>query len=329
MKNNEKYVENLIEQGLEALDGFDTQKAIEIGKKLKNLKNTFAFEILALAYKQDEKPHKAIEALKEGIETAPNLSNLWEMLGNYHSDFGDFTEALESYDRALECDDKYPHSIIYNKALAYFRKDDLDNALKQLDLIDINHLEKEQYFNLLILVYVAKIDVLNEMDKLEEACEVTLDLLKKKFDHNLFRDELSAFYTVYAETLWGLEEEEKALDMLWLAINLNKTNEQASYMIREIENKYSKDAKYFRILIQGTWPPMSEGEEDEEDEEGDFEDVDFFASYDVVAETLEDAFAFIKKYEPEYLHDSLRIDAHEILDHKPDGPLGVYAAHPL
>jgi hypothetical protein len=66
--------------------------ALEIGKKLKSMKYSGGFEIMAMAYADDDQKDKAIECLEEGVKTCPDVWILWQMLGNYRSDQDNLTK---------------------------------------------------------------------------------------------------------------------------------------------------------------------------------------------------------------------------------------------
>ncbi|MBN2384655.1 hypothetical protein JXQ70_17410 [bacterium] len=316
--DKEQKCNKLMDQGLDALDSFNTKEAIKIGKKLKKLRQTSAFEILALAYHQDEKPDKSIEVLKEGLKVAPNVWVLWQLLGNYQSDSGNYDEAHKCYKMALGCEYKDESSIKYNSAIAYSRENKYADAENEIDSIDLDKLEYEKYYKLLILISSEKINILNNLNKLKESYSFGRAALGKEYDVDGYRDELASLYTAHAETLWLSNNNEKALEHLWYSIKLNKKHKRTGFLIREIENKFSKNAKYYRIMIEGIWSEPFEGET---------EKPGFFTSYDVVAENIEQAFELIKRFEPYYVQDSLKIKESEILEENSSDPIGIYSAN--
>jgi tetratricopeptide (TPR) repeat protein len=314
MKNSNQ-IDKLMNEGFEALESYDTKKAIKIGKQLKRLKHTSAFEILALAYADDEKLKKAIKILEEGVRIAPTIWRLWQLLGNYRSDNEEYDEAQICYKKALECPITNTPSIRYNSAIAYFREEKYLDAEKQINLIDLEALKnEEENHSLALYIYSKHIFILNQLNKYQEALKIASKVLKHKWNE-MCTGELASFYTAHAYTLWLSGNKKDALSFLWKSIKLNHKNQDTLALIRQIENKYSNTAKYYRILIEGIW---SKALQDEDDEQG------FFINYYVVAENLDQGLTFIKRVEPKEYYSSISINKHEVLQAGCDDLLGVY-----
>lgn len=73
-------------------------------------------------------------------------------------------------------------------------------------------------------------------------------------------------------------------------------------------------AKYFRILVEGTWHKSLDG----------LSNLGFFTSYHVVADDAAEAMKFLKRFEPPPVRRSLVMHECEQLDDWPDEPKGVY-----
>lgn len=314
MKNSDN-VDKLMKEGFEALDIFDTKKAIKIGKKLKSLRHTSAFEILALAYADEEKLKKAIKTLEKGVKIAPEIWRLWQLLGNYRSDNKEYEKAQICYNKALECSVNDPASIRYNSSISYSRQEKYLEAEKQIKLIDIKGLinEREEH-GLALSIYSQHISILNKLKKYKKAIKIASGVVKKKWN-DLYTAELAAVYTAHADTLRLSDNKEEALTILWKSIELNHQNPDTLYLIRQIENKSSKSAKYYRILIEGIW--LKELQDDDEKQ-------GFFINYYVVGENLEQALTFIKRVEPKDHYSSISINEHEIIQEDCKELLGVY-----
>ncbi len=85
-------------------------------------------------------------------------------------------------------------------------------------------------------------------------------------------------------------------------------------LIRDIRDERSKDSKYFRLVIQGNSldaPASVEG---------------FYAPYDVVAESEEEAMVFIEEVESLTGFDHLEIEEIEVLTARVRDPKGIYRA---
>jgi len=308
-------IEQLMESGFEAVNNFETKKAIKIGNKLKKLRHTSAFEILALAYLNNEETKKAIEILKEGVGIAPNLWILWQLLGNTYSVTNEYFEAQKCYRKALECEEHDTNSILYNSALAYKRAKDEISHKKQIDKISTLELHKNQQFNLLFLVTSEKVSFLVQNGHIEEACNLAEECVNLHVNKFEYRTEFSQLLSAYAEALWERQNIEAAKKIINEAIKLDKSNNSAAWLIREIDNLSSSNAKYFSIIIMGVWPEPFEGEE---------LNPGFFTTYKVVADDIDQSLLFIKRFEPSEVHSSIKVEESEILDENPNVRLGVY-----
>jgi hypothetical protein len=176
-------------------------------------------------------------------------------------------------------------------------------------------LKEEESLELIILASSLMIDTCNNLDEFKEANSAFDSVCKEQIDFENLNEATSYLYSSHAETLWKTGDSENALIYAWKAIELNKKQEKASWLIREIEGKFSKESKYFRIMIQGIWPQPIEGDRDK---------PGFYTSYDVIADTLEEAMAYIKRFEPRDTHHTLKVEENEILGKYPRSPQGVY-----
>ncbi len=312
----EEIANKLMDEGFEAIENFQYEEAIKIGEKLKKIKHSSAFEILALAYHQEDNNPKAIEILQEGVRVAPVVWRLWQLLGNYQSENQLYEESQNSFQKARECPDPDLNSISYNSSLEYLKGGNYKEAKNQCSLVDCSQLKAEGDHELLIFVLSLNISISNNLGQFEESKTIFNSTLSEKIDFDSYNQAVSDLYTSYAETLFKTGNSKEALEYLWKAIELHKNNGRASWLIREIEGRFSENSKYFRILIEGVWHQPFEGES---------ENPGFYTSYDVVADTLDDALDLIKRFEPTDIEHSLKIDEHEILENIPENPQGIYS----
>jgi tetratricopeptide (TPR) repeat protein len=311
--NDIEKAEKLMNQGFNCLDEYEYDKAIKIGKKLKKLYHSSAFEILALAYKEKDESKQSIKILEEGVSLAPKVWRLWQLLGNYYSDDKRYSDSQKCFDTALSCPNVDESSVYYNSSVACFREGKFNEALKQHD--KINYKEPDHVFNL--RSQSQKIDILIKLNKYEEAVKLGQKLIKKKWgeENEEIIQELSYTYASLSEGLWKLKKEEEALNSAWKAIELNKHNDKAAWMIREIEGKISDNAKHFNTMIEGIWPTPFEGETDR---------PGFFTTYDVIADTEEEAVSLIKRFEPKEVRDTIKVEEIKIIEERSNDPIGVY-----
>jgi tetratricopeptide (TPR) repeat protein len=315
--SKENKAQKLMDAGFEAIENFDHKKALKIGSKLKNMRHSSAFEILALAYYEKDEISKAVDILTEGVGVAPDVWRLWQLLGNYQSELDLFERAHKSYQKARECPHSDINSISYNSSLAYLKEGKYAEAKNEYKFIDFNKLKDEENFELLILASSLLVDIKNKLGEFEEAATVFNSLYRQKIDFESFNEATSQLISSHAETLWKTGYSEKALKCLWEAVALDKKKEKASWLIREIEGKYSTESKYFRVLIEGKWPQPFEGESKR---------PGFYTSYDVVADSIEDAITYIKRFEPKETEDTIKVEEFKILESSPDNPQGIYDA---
>ena len=108
----------------------------------------------------------------------------------------------------------------------------------------------------------------------------------------------------------------EALRCAWSAIGLHRTQWAALWLIREVEAQYSREARHFRFLLTGRGPLPADSPAP---------GAAFRTRYDVVADTLEEAFGYARRFEPPAVHESLIVTACKVLDSRPEDPKGVYA----
>src|SRR6266481_4669728 len=116
--NKDQFVSSLIDKGFSLLNSHGYRDALAIGRKLKRLRHSSAFEIMALAHLRLGALPRAIAVLKEGVAKAGRVWLLWELLGNCHSDVGRYKNAERAYQQALlreHCDADVIH---LNRAIA-------------------------------------------------------------------------------------------------------------------------------------------------------------------------------------------------------------------
>jgi hypothetical protein len=96
---------------------------------------------------------------------------------------------------------------------------------------------------------------------------------------------------------------------------LNVENPNLLAVIREVDNLYSKDALYHRALIHGEVLPSDPS----------YREVKgFFSTFDVVATTADECLRFIIALETRKPEGLLKIEKIDVLEARPDDPLGVY-----
>lgn len=297
-----------MDKGFEQLESYDYENAIRTGKKLKRMRHSSAFEILATAYAEDGDRPKAIRELEAGVDKAPDVWRLWQLLGNYYSDEERYEDAKGAFDRALSCPDSWVDSVRLNQAIAMHRANEHEAALGTLGQITDDSLS--------IRAAATKISVLNSLSQHDEAITVAEQAIEAPSTDPEDSEPLSRVYSGLGRTMWDQgRHAELALKHAWKAIELNNGNDSAMWLIREVQNKRSPNSKYFRMAVHGEWrEPI--------DDDGEIQG--FYRSFDVVADTEQAALDLAREFEPEEARPTMTIDECEAIEPAPDSPHGVY-----
>ena len=302
-------VQELGDQAFDALDQGDIETAIANAKELRKLSHSSAFEIEALALASRGDLEGALATLEEGVDRAPDVWILWQLLGNYRSDIDDFAGAFAAYERALACPDTDASSVNYNHGLALLRDARPAEALERLDLVVEGDVE--------LLAISCRMQALNELTRHDEAFEIGTRALEQIDE----QEQAEAAARVLAElgtTLWKRDGHSyAAIEHAREAIQIFKHTDTAQWLLRELEGQISPAARHFRLMVHGNWSePSVEGEP-----------VSFFTTYQVVANTPAQAFDLVRPFEPESATD-LELEECEDLAPAPDAPSGVYETGP-
>jgi len=303
-------VEHMIAEAMQHIGLRNPKAALRIGKELEGLRLTSAFEIQALAYAAMDKRKNAIKILDKAIKIAPENAFLWQLLGNNYSDEGLFEKSKECYEHALTIKDSDRMALLYNYALMLERCDKYD--LAEMKIAEI--FQSNEFLNadkeLAMLSFSLRIGIFNRLEKYDDAEDAFHSCLKHP-SFNINRSPgFSRVLFAFANTLLKTQKLQEAEAEFVKAIQQDRFNTDAQGLLREMrsQNDFSK-ARYMRIMVQGQWDE-SEG---------------FFSTYDVVADSEEEALSFINEIEPEEIRCSLKIEEVKIL-RSPKQPKGIYNA---
>jgi tetratricopeptide (TPR) repeat protein len=109
-----------MDRGFDLLDRNNPQEALKIGLQLERERYSGGFELQALALAALRRHREAIAVLERGVETVPDIWLLWQLLGNYRSDAGDYDGAIAAYEQ-IDPEDCDVASLAYNHANALAR----------------------------------------------------------------------------------------------------------------------------------------------------------------------------------------------------------------
>ena len=310
MEKSPEQAESLMNSAFELIEEEEYDEAMKIAEKLKEMRHSSNFEIRAIIYRNQGDNQKAITVLEEGVQRAPKVWRLWQLLGNIYSDETCYDKAQHCYQSALKQPNVNESSVYLNSSIAYQRAKQYTAALVAVERMNDK--------SLALKAAAQKIELLASLERFSEAIDLGVQIINSDlWSNDLYEPEdLASIYSALSMAYFNFKELNKAIDFAWKAIQTYKNNSQAAWHIREIENQYSKNSKGFRIMLEGTWHfPF----EDETDCPG------FFTNYDVVAENEEEALLFMKRFEPEEVRSSLKITEAEVICDAPDQPKGIYS----
>ncbi len=321
MENDRRsQAENLMDEGYKAIKNDDSCKAIAIGKRLTTLRHSSGFEILALAYAAQGKRGLARRTLERGVSKAPSVWLLWNLLGNYYSDSLRYSDALRAYQHALRCPKNDASFIHLNRAVVFDRQGKRSQALRVLDKVTNPSLE--------LAATVFRVKLLNARGRFRQAILIATRTIKRPPTQDSWttdwrtsgRDRpahLAELHARLGEALWKQTgRKRKALNFAWEAIELDRSCSHALWLIREIENKKSPQAVYYRVLVQGVWPWRIPNHKT---------CAGFFAKFDVVADDVTEATQFLIRFLPVKARKSAVIEECRLVERRPNGPKGVYS----
>lgn len=252
-------IESLIQQADDALQSGNDKAALAAGQNLIDLRHAYGFEVLARAYLMREEKTRAIAALQDGVSKAPNVWQLWELLGDSWADVGDGRRAREAYERVL--------------------------ALPNADS-------------------VARAHALTELERFDEAIAIARTALS---DSDAQADERARLQYSIAYALWSKGDNDAALAAAWNVVSLHPANEDAMWLIREIEQRHSRAAMQFRLIAEG----QKDGRR-------------FLVTSEVVADDEQEARDLAIRFEPEDVRTSIVFEEVKKLHKASELPKGVY-----
>ena len=305
-------VDGLLEQAYGLIQQGDAEQAIVVGNQLLEHRHARGFEIIALAYEQQGRTADAIAILKEGVSKVPGAWPLWELLGNLYSDQDEYQEADSAYQRALACPNADGDSINYNYAILLKRQGKLDQANALCDRISSEDLKTK--------TKVLRLSLFNAMKKHDQAIQYGARLIEEMLQQKDLPDEdmqdLARAYAEVGRAHWeGKYDRQSAWENAWKALEWDRSDNSALWLVREIINRKSAGSKWFKLIVEGRWHfPI----------EPDKAPPGFITTYEVVADSPQEALAFAQDLEPVEVRQTMRLDSHEEMGAFPDNQQGVY-----
>jgi len=312
MSDDDVALQRLIFEGFGALEIGEFERALRAARELREMEHVAAFEIEARARWGLEDHEQAIQVLEEGVEIAPEVYVLWDYLASYLSDEGRYEEALQAYYRSRSCEDAPEGAVDFNIAVIYQRQGRHERALALIDTIPPTDALP------LIVLDGARCFSLNEVGKNADAMTRAAAILNQiGEDDDVDPEAVARIMSEHAYALLILGIHEAAYLEAIEAVEFDKANSRAAWLIREISDERSPDAKAWRIVVEGKWPqPFNDSEKD----------YGFFANYTVVADSADEALEYVRPFEPEEVRFTLKINSAVDLEPQPEAQKGVYEA---
>jgi tetratricopeptide (TPR) repeat protein len=252
----------------------------------------------------------AVQTLQEGVETDPKNWTLWYWLGNHYADADRIDDSREVFQKALECPDVERSIVHLSIAMAFCQQEKYAEGLE--------HVEKIEDDSLWLRGQALKIDSLINLERQDEAIALGKEILGKTKVDDDSRGHLARIQSLVGCAIWGAKKDrEAALQHAWKAIETDRSDPTALWLIREIENRTSPSAKYMRLLIEGAW---------EVSPDPDAGEPACYTIYDVVADDREEALRYIAPFEIGTVPEEVNVKRCEILEGECAKRKGVYGA---
>ena len=308
--------QQLREEAYLSLDADEPERALELGKKLLELKQVRVFEVVALALDQQGKADEAIAALKTGVDKAPNAFALWQLLGNILSTSKKYQEAKDAFQRALSCPGADSDGINYDLAVS------LRSAGQTLEAMQVCDSVSSAEWG--IKVRTLRASLLNNAGRNEEAAQVAngniAELLSQTDVSDDEMQDLAQNYSELARAHWlGRRDGNAAFENACRALEWDRADGSALWLVRELMAMKTPSSHWFRLEVSGQWHfPLEPGQAP----------PPFAASFDVVADTVDDALRYAQNIEPPEIRESMLVTAVEDKGPYPDHLQGLYWRSP-
>ena len=305
-------LQTLVKEAYAALDDGDLDKAVELAEQLLDQRHTRGFEILSMALERQGDLDEALDVVNAGINAVPDAFPLWELLGNIYSKKRMFDEAQQAYQRALECPNADQESVKYNFAVMWRNAGHLDRALALATQVTSPAMS--------IRAKTLRTSLLNGMGLYEECANLSNAIVGEVMALDEMSDddmkELAQTYAELGRALWlGRGDKQGAFENAWKALEWERADPSALWLIRELIARKSPESHWFRMELQGLWYfPLEQNKEAPH----------FTVSYDVVADNEEEALMFTKHLEPPEIRDSMVVANCEDRGDYPNHMQGIY-----
>jgi len=313
---SEQQLELLAQAEQHLLEG-EYEAALTTSQQLAEAGVADAYRIQAQVFAEQEQMDEAVEAIKQGMKLFPDAWDLALFLGNLYGEMGKPDRALRLYDRLNKESDAPKDWIKLHVAAAHAQKQNFDESLNLLQEI-----EEENVVNHAFELQLNILDGVGRHDMIIELAEEDLEVLRQP-ESEADAAQLSRIMSQIAQAYWYEEEdEERIIFYLKQAVAFDRTNPGSLYLLREQDVQFSDDAQGYFLYMKGEIELEQEGETSSRKA--------FTTAYQVIADSEEEALAFIAAFEiPLIDRESLAIVEVETFENEADEPKGIYEVLPL
>lgn len=305
-------LEQLAQKGWDLLNEESLDEARTIGENLIAQQHIDGYRIISEIYRLEEEYEDGIAILRQAIRVFDDNWELHLELGNILSEFNQPKEAIQLYEKAKSLPEAELHWLDINHAAARFKLGEIDEALTQLQGI-----KEPKAIGDAILMQMNILEVINRQDLVLQIGEDDLESIPTP-DDEVGAETLSKICSKIASAAQDQgEEEEKIKHYVQQALYLFRENEEALWLLRELNPEYSDTAVMYVLLVSGQFV---QGEEEDNAE-------DFMSSFGIIAEDTDEALEMIKNFEQmieEVNTDSLQIIEIDEAENEDGDAKGIY-----
>lgn len=294
--------EALFDLGRELFEDRYHEAAIVVGEQLLSRSYSGGFELKALGLAAMRDYATAVEVLTKGVEVAPKVWRLWDLLGLYQGELDALEEARASFRQALELPSADTSSISLHWATV---ETNFGNFAEAHALAEqVTDLEDELDRQLL------RLRIHWSEGKLEEAYAIGKELLMRDEGENPSWRALAA--ATLGQVCLQLGKREEALALAREASRLDDADDTVLWLVREMGGRIARGTPtMYHLMLVGT-------------EERDGEELSFFQRYDVTANSEEEALALVQEYLELSGNEALTVDSIEAGYQWEETMAGVY-----
>jgi tetratricopeptide (TPR) repeat protein len=311
IKFSERKSEKLAAKGYKHLEEGDVQAALTVAAELEIRHYTAAFEIAALAHAQLGELEAAVATLERGVGLEPDCWINWKLLGDYRSDLERYDDAALAYETALRCYSPWESLIRLNQAILAVRRGLYAQALL--------YAAQTTDPDLAVRAASVRVNALVGMGQPDDALRVGHGALTEIDTGDPEDFAVLAASVAEAQMAQGVPAKELLVFVLNALEQYDPTCKQLLVLVRIADDQYSVNARYYRIMIDARMPFI-------DPESGESEG--YIVTYDVVADSVDEALTFIDRLEDPVVRGKLIVSEHEALEDRPDSPKGVYRRTP-